>query len=170
MVVTISMGREGFDLERFPGRRRSATSPDNLNVHTGAGPESPRVPSLKGVPLEGPEFLEFSLPAAAMAAVQEPFPVRDNRNVQTLERGAFAASNLGELVGQTAVRGSGGGYLSNEISYRALLVNERLSDPDRKTRMGHIHTPRLAGFDPLLEAEIVAQIESMLIAAVEALP
>jgi hypothetical protein len=34
--------------------------------------------------------------------------------------------------------------------------------------MGHIHTPRLAGFDPDFERKVVAQIEDMLIAAVEA--
>ena len=68
------------------------------------------------------------------------------------------------LSGQTAVRGSGGGYLSNEIAYRTLLANES------RIPMGHVHTPRLTGFDPEFERKIVTQIEAMLIAAVEALP
>ena len=30
------MGRDHFDLERFPGRRRSSEAPDNAGVLTGA--------------------------------------------------------------------------------------------------------------------------------------
>lgn len=32
MVVTVSMGRTQFDLEHFPGKRRSVTAPDNANI------------------------------------------------------------------------------------------------------------------------------------------
>ncbi len=168
LVVTISMGRSGFDLERFPGRRRSAAVPDNLNVLTGAGAESPLVPRLRGASLTGPEFLEFTLPAAAMKAVTGPFEIRDNRNVHSLEQGAFEAADLSALSDQTAVRGSGGGYLSNEIAYRTLLAN--LNRPgERPVPMGHIHTPRLDGFNPAFEAQVVAQIEAMLVAALDAL-
>ena len=72
--------------------------------------------------------------------------------------------------GQTAVRGSGGGYLSNEIAYRTLLANTRMHGLAQRIPMGHVHTPRLAGFDPEFERKVVAQIESMLAAAVAALP
>ena len=169
LVVTISMGRDQFDLERFPGRRRSAQVPDNLNVLTGAGPDSPLVPGLRGGLLEGPEFLEFTLPASAMTGVAGPFEIRDNGNVESLEGGAIAAASLAQLADQTAVRGSGGGYLSNEIAYRTLLVNRRLHG-DGAIPMGHIHTPRLEGFDPEFEAKVVGQIEAMLVAALDALP
>ena len=168
MVITISMGREGFDLERFPGRRRSSHVTDNLNVLTGANPENPLVPALNGRKLSGPEFLEFTLPAEAMVAVGGEFPIRDNRNVATLERGDLQADSLQVLADQTAVRGSGGGYLSNEIAYRTLLANERVLGAEDRIPMGHIHTPRLEGFDPEFERKVVAQIEDMLIAAVEA--
>lgn len=164
LVLTISMGRDGFDLERFPGRRRSAAVTDNLNVLTGANPGNPLIPRLSGEDLAGPEFLEFTLPAAGMTEVEGNFPVRDNRNVATLEQGDMVATGLDALAGQTAVRGSGGGYLSNEIAYRMLLANES------RIPMGHVHTPRLSGFDPEFERKIVTQIEAMLIAAVEALP
>ncbi len=170
LVVTISMGRDQFDLERFPGRRRSSAVPDNLNVLTGASPAAPLVPSFAGVELEGPEFLEFTLPAGAMVAVPGDFEVRDNRNVATLALGDLEAGDLQALAGQTAVRGSGGGYLSNEIAYRTLLANERVLGSGHRVPMGHVHTPRLEGFDPAFERKIVAQIEAMLIAAVEALP
>ncbi|TDJ35412.1 MAG: hypothetical protein E2O61_08845, partial [Gammaproteobacteria bacterium] len=40
LMVTISMGRSGFDLERFPGLRRSAAAGDNRNVVTGANAEN----------------------------------------------------------------------------------------------------------------------------------
>ena len=59
LVVTISMGRDAFDLERFPGRRRSAESPDNANVYTGANETNPLIPLLGGQPLQGPEFVEI---------------------------------------------------------------------------------------------------------------
>lgn len=166
LVLTVSMGRDAFDLERFPGRRRSSAVTDNLNILTGANPAEPLIPVLKGAPLDGPEFLEFSLPAAAMSADSGAFPVRDNRRVQTLASGAFEASSLVALRGQIAVAGSGGGYLSNEISYRTLLVNQQ--QMQTQTPMGHLHTPRVEGFDADLEERIVNQIEQILIAAIEA--
>ena len=169
LVVTLSMGRDAFDLERFPGRRRSSPVTDNLNVLTGANPEAPLLPLLHGAPLDGPEFVEFTLPAAAMAAVAGDFQVRDNRHVRTMARGEFEASSLADLGGEIAVAGSGGGYLSNEISYRALLVNERVPGSGSPVPMGHLHTPRVQGYDADVEAGIVRQIELLLIAAVEAL-
>ncbi len=169
LIVTLSMGREGFDLERFPGRRRSSAVTDNLNVLTGARPDNPLVPGTPDGDLIGPEFLEFTLPAEAMVSVGGAFPIRDNRNVATLETGDLAAADLSSLDGQTAVRGSGGGYLSNEIAYRTLLANTQKFGPAARIPMGHLHTPRLAGFDPELERSVVTQIEAMLVAALEAL-
>ena len=166
LLMTFSQGRDAFDLERFPGRRRSADVPDNLNVLTGASRTQTLLPRLAGEALEGDEFLEFSLPVAAMQAVGGRWPIRDNRQVTTLERGDVEPGALSELVGQTAVRGSGGGYLSNEIAYRTLRLVQLRSAP---TRVGHVHTPAVLGFDADLESLMVQQIESMLIAAVGAL-
>ena len=167
LVVTISMGRDAFDLERFPGRRRSAQVPDNENVLTGGSLSDPLLPMLDDQPLDGPEFVEFSLPAEAMASAQGPWSVRDNHHVVTLQRGAITAASLIDLKGLTAVSGSGGGYLSNEISYRVLRLGQLLGS---EALIGHIHTPRIQGFDADMEMQVVGQLRQILIAAVEALP
>lgn len=166
LIVTISMGRDRFDLERFPGRRRSAAAPDNRNVLTGASAAQPLIPALAGELLAGPEFVEFSLPAAAMAAVEGHWQVRDNRWVTTLQHGSFEATNLAELVDETAVQGSGGGYLSNEISYRSVLLARQSGSA---VRIGHLHTPAVRGYDREVEREIVLQIRRILLAALAAL-
>ena len=57
------------------------------------------------------------------------------------------------------MRGGGGGYLSNEISYRSIRLRNQLNS-DIPT--GHIHTPRIAQFEPETEAKIVKQIQTML--------
>lgn len=163
LIVTISMGRDAFDLERFPGRRRSAGAPDNRNAVTGANARTPLIPNLAGAPLEGPEFVEFSLPAAAMKTIQSPWPVRDNRRVTSLERGELEPAALSELRFDTAVQGSGGGYLSNEISYRSVLLLERMQ---AGVPIGHLHTPSVAGHDADLEGRMLAQIRALLRAAV----
>ncbi|MEQ8857632.1 MAG: hypothetical protein RIC56_03210 [Pseudomonadales bacterium] len=167
LLVTVSMGRDQFDLERFPGRRRSATAADNQGVVTGASSTRPLLPGLPPGDLPGPEFVEFSLPAAALERVQQPYAVRDNRRVESLERGWFEAASLAELDGQTAVSGSGGGYLSNEVSFRTVrLVRESGS----AVAVGHVHTPRVQGYDAVAEAAIVDQLRRMLEAALLAAP
>ncbi|WP_205695387.1 hypothetical protein [Corallincola luteus] len=169
MVVTISMGRDGFDLERFPGLRRSAEAPGNLNVLTGATSQAPLVPLLQGQPLRGPEFLEYSLPAAEMISLAQemnaPFPVTDNRNVETLT-GKKSPASLAELKGETSVQGSGGGYLSNEISYRSIRLRNLIGS---KVPVGHIHTPKVKAYDKEKELQIVDQIKLMLAAAIPTL-
>lgn len=158
LLATVSMGRDHFDLERFPGRRRSSEAPDNAGVLTRASAAKPLVPQLGNGPLEGPEFVEFSLPVAALQGGAGPYEIRDNRRVATLERGTFDAANLGELDGLTAVRGGGGGYLSNEISYRTVRLAQALGSA---TAVGHIHTPRLEGFDEETLRAITDQLSAM---------
>lgn len=158
LLATVSMGRDHFDLERFPGRRRSSEAPDNAGVLTGASAANPLVPRLGAAPLEGPEFVEFSLPVAALRGGAGPYEIRDNRRVATLERGTFDAASLAELGGQTAVRGGGGGYLSNEISYRTVRLAQALGS---ETPVGHIHTPRLEGFDEESLRAITDQLSAM---------
>lgn len=166
MVVTLSMGRDAFDLERFPGRRRSAQDPDNHNVLTGASPDKPLPPGKTGSHLEGPEFLEFSLPVHAMRAADGHWPVRDNRWVTTIERGEFEAGSLADLQSQLAVRGSGGGYLSNEIAYRSRLLHGQLGC---SCPIGHVHTPAIQGHNAALERLMVGQIRQMLAQAAASL-
>ena len=161
LAMTISMGRDHFDLERFPGRRRSAEVPDNRRVATGASPQRPLPPPR----LAGPEFLEFTLPAAAMARAPGRWQVRDNRNVETLERGAVVAESLVEIAACTAVAGSGGGFLSNEVAYRSRLLHQRLGC---RLPLGHLHTPAVTGHDAGMLADLVAQIRHIVAAGVAA--
>ncbi|GIU25495.1 hypothetical protein [Shewanella sp. MBTL60-007] len=162
MIFTVSMGRDDFDIERFPGRNRSAAAPDNLNVLTGASKQAPIAPKFNGGNLNGPEFVEFSLPIAAMQTVKGPWKINDNHTVSTLERGEFQASSLAQLQSATSVEGSGGGYLSNEISYRAILLQKQFNS---RIPVGHIHTPRIAAYDVKTESDIVNQVRDMVIAA-----
>ncbi|QOL27288.1 hypothetical protein LP316_09420 [Thalassotalea sp. LPB0316] len=159
MVVTISMGREHFDLEHFPALRRSAKAPDNLNVYTGATSENPLIPLLNNKPLAGPEFVVYSLPYQAMQKATGQFKINDNRFVQTLAKGEFYPSDLAELNNETSVQGSGGGYLSNEISYRSILLR---NDYAPVMPVGHIHTPKIKAYEPQKTQAIIEQIKRML--------
>lgn len=158
MVITVSMGRENFDLERYPALRRSAKAPDNLNVLTGATKNKPLVPKLKSNELKGPEFVEFSLPVDAMKNGSGKYQVNDNRNVSTLEK-TYAAQSLAEIVNKVSVNGSGGGYLSNEISYRSILLREKYNP---LLPVGHIHTPRIKSFDQQALMDIVNQTKNII--------
>jgi pyrrolidone-carboxylate peptidase len=163
LFVSVSMGRDQFDLERFPGRRRSSSALGNLQEHTGGTAASPKPGLLDDLPLQGPEFVEFSLPAAVMQQAQGDFKIRDNHRVTTLKGGTFEAASLAALRGQTAVQGSGGGYLSNEISYRSIRLANELGIT---LPMGHIHTPRFEGKDdPDKLLGILAQVQEMILLA-----
>lgn len=157
-VFTVSMGRDDFDLERFPGRNRSAEAPDNLNVLTGATKTRPIAPMLNGKTLNGDEFVEFSLPASVMQAAPGNYKINDNQKVISLTRGGFEARSLSELYNETSVEGSGGGYLSNEISYRAVLLRDQFG---LKIPVGHIHTPKVAGYDAEAGKAIAEQVRAM---------
>lgn len=163
MVITISMGRSDFDLERFPALRRSAKAPDNLNVYTGANSNNPLVPLLRGEKLKGPEFVEFSLPAKKMQHAKGSYIINDNRKVTTLTK-TFEPKSLRELAGEISVRGSGGGYLSNEISYRSIVLRDQYAPV---LPVGHIHTPRIKNYQIQTNEKIVKQIKAMLLQAIK---
>ncbi|RDH44973.1 hypothetical protein [Zooshikella ganghwensis] len=158
LVMTVSMGRSVFDLERFPGLRRSSSAPDNLNVYSGGSYSQPIRPLLNGVELKGQEFIEFSLPVQAMLQVQQPFAIRDNRRVISLT-GVYYPESLSELKGEISIEGSGGGYLSNEISYRTLWLRQQMRST---VPMGHLHTPRLYGYNQPMLKKIVQQIKTII--------
>jgi pyrrolidone-carboxylate peptidase len=158
MVVTVSMGRENFDLERYPALRRSAKAPDNLNILTGASATNPLIPELKSATLAGPEFVEFSLPIAAMQKGAGKYQVNDNRKVSTLAKSSEAES-LAEIVDQVSVNGSGGGYLSNEVSYRSILLRNKHNP---LLPVGHIHTPRIKAFEQQALMDIVNQTKNII--------
>ncbi len=169
MIATISMGRSDFDLEHFPGLRRSATAPDNINVYTGANKTKPLIPSLLSSPLIGDEFVLFSLPFKTMMQAKGAYKINDNRGVTILIDGQpkdITANSLAELSNKVSVQGGGGGYLSNEISYRSIVLRNRLGST---IPTGHIHTPRISAFDVDTNREILAQIEAMLVQALKEL-
>lgn len=159
MVATISMGREEFDLERFPGLRRSSKAPGNLNIYTGATSDNPLQPFLYGEAMTTPEFVEFSLPVKAMQKAKGPYQVIDNHKVETVAKGNIEPKTLDELQGQISVQGSGGGYLSNEISYRSIVLRDQIKP---NLPVGHIHTPRIKQWQREEVKGIVLQIEDML--------
>ncbi|XPF94789.1 hypothetical protein ACM9HF_01920 [Colwellia sp. RE-S-Sl-9] len=158
MIITVSMGRNSFELERFPGLRRSSVAPDNLNVLTGASKDEPLVPMLHDKKLNGPEFLEFTLPSAQMKNAAGFYPVEDNRIVTTKNM-TLEVQALTELMNEISVQGSGGGYLSNEVSYRSLLLRDLYSPV---LPVGHIHTPSIKGHDNNKLELIVTQLKAML--------
>ncbi|ALS31935.1 hypothetical protein PTRA_a0591 [Pseudoalteromonas translucida KMM 520] len=158
MIVTVSMGRKDFDLERFPGKRRSVTTPDNANIIFGGTQTAPLLPSLNNQPLPGNEFVQFSLPVANMQQAKGSYKVIDNHKITTLKK-TYEPATLAELQNSIAVNGSGGGYLSNEISYRSIRLRNQLNST---IPTGHIHTPRIQQFEPETEAKIVKQITAML--------
>jgi len=142
MFTTISQGRPGqFDLEVWNGRRRSVLSiGDNNNVWGGGTALAPV--AFPGV-APGPEFVRSTLPIDAMLAADgQPFPVKRNTLVVEIPAGSTTpvVRPDGPTEGSIAVQGGGGGYLSNEVAYRATLLRNILA-PDLPG--GHLHTPVL---------------------------
>jgi pyrrolidone-carboxylate peptidase len=130
MVMTISQGgsrlkpgasaaaqSKAFELERYAGRRRAPSGPDN----TGADPARGGGLTVGKRLGEGPEFLESSLPRAAMSGRKDT-PDETERS---------------EIDGKAAA-GSGGGFLSNEIFYRTALLR---ADEKSTVPVGHLHVP-----------------------------
>lgn len=153
LVLTLSMGRDEFALERFVGRRRSAQALDNLDYSPVKDGKNPAC--LKN----GPEFLEFNLPAEILIDIQGLWQVRDNRLVSTKNRGEFEAQSLEELENEVCVQGSGGGFLSNEIAYRTRLLHSKMN---KSFPLGHLHLPKISQFWPSEMREMVRQTSDIL--------
>ena len=156
LLLTLSMGRVRIDLERFPGLRRSSGKLDNDSLLGGGSERVPVIPP----GLTGPEFVEFSLPVEIMREAPGDFEIADNRTVTTLERGEITVDNLEALADQRSVQGSGGAYLSNEISYRTI---RKVAG---RCPVGHIHTPSITGFEPAKIRKIVDQVTKMIVVAI----
>lgn len=136
-VLTLSMGRDDFEFERFVGRRRSSRALDNLDYSPVRDGRTP--PCLT----KSPEFLEFTLPTEILTDIRGPWKTLDNRNVATKNRGEFESQSLKELEGEVCIRGSGGGFLSNEIAYRTRLLQLQMN---KSFPLGHVHVPRTSEF------------------------
>lgn len=159
-VMTTSMGRAQFDLERYTSSRRTSTAMDNESKKaSGSGSEAPKVPP------ESSEFLEFTLPVGSMLSIESHWPVRENRYVGTEENGFFDAYDLEAINTQTATSGSGGSFLSNEISHRVLWIKQQSG---RQFPAGHLHVPQVQGYDEAMEKQIAKTVEQILHAGVSA--
>ena len=98
-----------------------------------------------------------------MMKAKGSYKINDNRSVTILSSGKaedIKANDLTELRNKISVQGGGGGYLSNEISYRSIVLRNRLGS---KIPTGHIHTPRVSRFKAKINQKITAQIEAMLV-------
>jgi len=68
----------------------------------------------------GNSFLESSLPYEnTIDKTYSGYKVILENSIESKEKGSLKISNINEVINDTPVRGSGGGYLSNEIFYRA---------------------------------------------------
>lgn len=164
IIVTISQGNVGFELEQFAGRRRSSGGyQDNLNTAVGVGVSQAVVPPGMGT---GPEFIETTTSQQqrrAMASggasgfrvvIDEMVTTRDGSTV----RGSTAIAQ-----GARAGRGSGGGFLSNEIFYRVVRL---ASTGTRRVPVIHLHTPRLNYGSGLTSAQI-ASVRARIVSGTE---
>ncbi|MEM9102694.1 MAG: hypothetical protein AAGB12_10255 [Pseudomonadota bacterium] len=144
VIFTTSLGgsRNTFLLERFAGLRRSSTAADNQGCFSGGSFFNPIIPYIPYSPTF--EFLESSLPIAAIEPHQGQYQVDFNQSFVTIDGGANdttgEAVKLEDIINEISVSGSGGGYLSNEVSYRSLWLKEYLGSA---VSVGHIHTPIL---------------------------
>jgi len=159
MIVTISQGRSDFDIEKWAGRRRSTKAPDNLEAFAGGTSNKPVEPKGLGA---GPEFLETSLPVKEMQKGTGKSKVNFNENLTEQVSGTNKEVTK-PTSGSTAVEGSGGGYLSNEIFYRTALLR---SDMGSTVPYGHLHTP-IPG--AVTRDAIVAQVREILKSALPAI-
>ena len=185
MIMTISMGITGlFEVEEYAGRRRSSTLADNLGQSGGGSLTKPvEPPDLKagkaGKP--PPEFIQSTLPAQEIRSfLGRPSPRTGETEITEIPAAGklpVRRTSGGPTKGSTAVRGSGGGFLSNEIAYRTGLL--KVNTPGATVPIGHLHTPELipprgtAITSTQFETsrnEIVRKVEAILKAALPALP
>ena len=170
LVITCSMGRSQFDIERYVIGRRTSAAPDNCNLIRSDEPITAEDSVCDDPPTEPNfyEFLESSLPSTPFSGASRfgPWNTKFNAEIETRERGVFEALSLEDLQNQTAKQGSGGGFLSNEISYRSLLWQKRRGT---STPMGHIHVPKMEGYDPVVIAQILEQFRLILLAITQEL-
>ncbi len=146
LIMTISQGGSDFELERYAGRRRSSDPfRDNQDLLANGDDSSPVV--APGMPA-GDEFVETTMNARLRSALAsgptgagaDAIPVRVDSMVTSRRAGQNSRVRGSQAIRQnaTAVRGSGGGFLSNEIFYRTLLAVNAASST---IPMIHLHTP-----------------------------
>lgn len=153
LIMTISQGNRGLmNIEQWAGAWRGG-SPDNNNEGVPQPvPPSPRWPQ----PAPQPEFIETTLPHAAMvAAGTGPWPTALNPRLCEWPAGtrpdpaAVRCHPNGPTPGSQAQSGGGGNYLSNESMYRSNRLRLALGATD--VAGGHLHISALVyPADPLV--------------------
>jgi pyrrolidone-carboxylate peptidase len=161
MIMTISMGSsDDYKVEQYAGRSRGAGITDNPGV----------TPSTPGAPpglAAGPQFIKGTLPASVRGALGRTAPTPGETTVEEVPAGKKAPvrSATGPTPGSTAVRGSGGNFLSNEIFYRVGLLQ---LGQGTHIKFGHLHVPFLSPTMPdyaTRRDQIVHRVEQILTAA-----
>ncbi len=180
MTISMGGGSSQFELERFAGRRRSSRFDDNVGA-LGS-------PPVDGVPAEipnaglGPEFLRTNMlrdvggtqpRTPTLEAMPQRLgrkdPIEAERAVKEIVPGNTTAttSKIGLTAGSIAAEGSGGGYQSNEISYRTSLLRTQTR---AATQVTHLHTPETApGASSAVRDRLVATARALLEAAMPTL-
>jgi pyrrolidone-carboxylate peptidase len=142
MIMTISQGvGTKFEVERFAARARSLGGyPGNIGQTAGGSLVKPVEPP--GL-VPGPEFLETTLPKEAIRhGLGRTAPLKEETEFMEIRPGESRPVPGGDQPspGATAVEGSGGGFLSNEVFYRTLLLRREVGS---SIPVGHLHTPYL---------------------------
>ncbi|MBA8792937.1 hypothetical protein FHX74_000531 [Friedmanniella endophytica] len=145
LIMTISMtGRGRMDVEKWAGNARGG-SPDNERAQRfGAVSRASHWPQ----PFDSPEWIETTLPYAAMiAAGSGPWPVALRDGIREWPAGTLPDPRAlrdrpDPSPGSSAAAGTGGDYLSNESMYRANRLRQGLQAWD--VPGGHLHVSALA--------------------------
>ena len=183
MVMTISQGGDRFELEQFAGRSRFLQNRGRINwrhdpfIRDNLGrieglyyPTLPR-DLIGDSGISAAEFRESSLPMQVIRDTLRQAGITNidiDRHVEEVvvsDSGEMRVhfSTTGPSPGSFALKGSGGGFLSNEISYRTL----RLRDTSGNARLpvGHLHVPRLENNPETERATITRTIRQIIGAA-----
>lgn len=144
LIMTISMTSRGrMDVERWAANARGGSPDNQRDQHFGPVPRASRWPQ----PEPNPEWIETTLPHAAMVAVGTgPWPVVLKRGVREWPAGTFpdpAALTAAPdpSPGSVPAAGTGGDYLSNESMYRSNRLRIALAATD--VPGGHLHISAL---------------------------
>jgi pyrrolidone-carboxylate peptidase len=162
MIMTISQGGSSFELERWAGRTR-ANIPDNSDQGSDRPALDKSLAKQYGKKGRKDEFIESTLPLNEMAAKNAA--VIDSSYSGHTAGGTKVdqSTNTSPPAGTIADEGSGGSFLSNEIFYRARLLelNEGVEIPT-----GHLHIP-IATHSQY--PSIIAGVEKILVNSLTAL-
>ena len=168
MIMTISQGSFDFELEEYASNRRNPDLIDNERVQGG-------IPTLPQTASRYP-FIQSSLPRSQMrqnTLDRSPDPTRAEAEFSGRE------ANGDLIIGPnsehrnpfnlaSAVSGSGGEYLSNEVFYRTSLLRVTASDSaSRRIPVGHLHVPRIGSREDATQrrSEITSVVRGLIASA-----